>query len=81
MSTWQDFIPGTVISMRFGPFKATGTVMETSPLGIVVRVNDDAKLVGYDGFSEAPNGTQLTNDLMHTFIGAAHLHSVVLATS
>jgi hypothetical protein len=76
MNTRTDLIPGTVLALRFGPFRCTAVVMEVSPLGIVVAPNDDAKLVGYKAFAEAPNGTQLTNNLMHAFIGAAHLPAV-----
>lgn len=81
-NTRPDLIPGVVIKLHAGPFVYTATVLEVHPdgLGIVVAPNDDAKLVGYGDNVTAPNGTQLTRDPMHDFIGSAHLHAVKVVT-
>ena len=75
-----NFIPGNVVVLTFGPFRCTATVMEVTDVGIVVAPNDDAKLVGYQRTQYAPNGRALTNDVMHTFIGSAHLHELEVVT-
>ena len=70
--TTTNFTPGNLIRLTYGPFQCTAIVMEVNDIGMVVAPLDDAKLVGYKFVQHAPNGTQLTRDPMHDFIGAAH---------
>lgn len=64
---------GDRLRLHFGPFEATGEVVEIIDAGARIDVNDDAVLVGYpEPVSTAPNGTVLTEGAKQTFLGRAH---------
>lgn len=65
---------GNRLRLHFGPFEATGEVVEIVDAGARIQINDDATLVGWpgDGVIRALNGAVLTGDPKHTFLGRAH---------
>ena len=64
---------GDKIKQRYGPFEATCEVVEVNEIGAVLKVHDDAKLVGFDQPTVAPNDPdRVLADKDHDFIGRAH---------
>lgn len=66
---------GTRIRTKFGPYETVAEVIEVNEVGAVLSLAPTATLVGFDSLTYAPNGTQLTEDKMHTFLGRAHFAS------
>jgi hypothetical protein len=63
---------GDLIVQQFGPYEATATVVEIKQQGAVLEYDALARLVGFPDTVEAPDGTQLTEDRAHGFLGRAH---------
>jgi hypothetical protein len=68
----SDLEVGDRISQQFGPYLAYGTVVEVQDHGAVIAYDYNAMLVGFPDTLAAPNGTPLTTDRAHGFIGRAH---------
>lgn len=69
MST--DLTVGDRIADKFGPYRATGTVIAIKEHGAVIAWDPIAVFVGYDDVTAAPNGTPLTTDRAHGWVGRA----------
>lgn len=63
---------GDEIEERFGPYRAFATVVEINERGAVLEYRFLAHLVGFDNPITAPDGTPLTTDRAHGFLGRAH---------
>ena len=67
-----DLHVGDRVAEQFGPYRAYGTVVEIQDHGAVIEYDFNAVLVGFPDVLAAPNGTVLTTDRAHGFIGKAH---------
>lgn len=63
---------GDVIVQQFGPYEAKATVIEIKPQGAVLEYEFLAHLEGFPEAISAPDGTPLTADRAHGFLGRAH---------
>jgi hypothetical protein len=63
---------GTLVETNHGPYRAVAEVIEVTERGAVLAYPFNAVLVGHDECISAPDGTQLTQDKAHGFLGRAH---------
>lgn len=66
------------VRLEFGPFECTGTVTSVTEHGAIVKINDDATLIGFRRLEFAPDHTRLTNAPDETFIGRAHWRTTMV---
>jgi hypothetical protein len=74
----KEIKQGDRIIRRYGPYETLGTVVSVTDRGAVVALDRVAHLIGFGVPLDAPDGTQLTADPHHDFIGKAHLHGVTV---
>lgn len=71
----QGIEVGTELEVMFGPYRAVAEVVELTERGAVLAYSSSALLVGYPDVATAPDGTELTHDRAHGFLGRAHFES------
>ncbi len=75
----KDLKVGDEIVQKYGPYRVTATVIEVNERGAVLSLPFNAVLEGFDEIVTAPDGTALTADLAHDFLGRAHFGAVKFA--
>ncbi len=68
-NTTADLRVGDELHQQFGPYRATATVVEVNDRGAVLAYAFNAVLVGFPAPQQAPDGTGLTQDPAHGFLG------------
>lgn len=63
---------GDQVAEQFGPYRAVATVVEVTDRGAVLEFPSSAVFTGFPQATFAPDGTQLTHDRTHGFLGRAH---------